>query len=246
MSSRYSVVWLAVILVLSVVIAGCASPHPWDRHPAPTPIGRVVGPPPTLVPALASAAAPAEGGAPAAEIPAVAPAQPPDATAGEAIFAQNCAVCHGEDGKGIVQGTPDYTDPEYVRNVVPALLFEIITKGKGTMPAWEGTLDEQQRWDVLFYELDFGIKGEDIAKGKEIFAQNCAVCHGEDGKGIVQGTPDVTSPEFWVQASMADRFEVITKGKGAMPAWEGTLSEEDRWAVLSYMRTFGYKSIHQP
>ncbi len=246
MPSRYRAIFFVSLLLVTIVVGGCADPRPIKQLPAPTPIGRLVEPTPTLVPALAAVMGEGEEGASTAEVPAVAPAQPPDAVAGQQIFVQNCAACHGEDGKGIVQGTPDYTDPEYVRNVIPAVLFEVITKGKGAMPAWEGTLDEQQRWDVLFYELDFGIKEEDIAKGKDIFAQNCAVCHGEDGKGIVQGTPDFTSPEFWVKASMADRFEVITKGKGAMPAWEGTLSEEDRWAVLSYIRTFGYKSVHQP
>ena len=245
MSSRYRVILVVSLLLVAMVVGACADPRPIKRLPAPTPIGRAVAPTPTLVPALAKAMEAGEEEGTAA-VPAVAPAQPPDAVAGQKIFVQNCAVCHGKDGKGVVQGTPNYTDPNFVRNAVPAALFQTITKGKGSMPSWEGTLSEQQRWNVLFYELDFGIKDEDVAKGKQIFTKNCAVCHGKDGKGVVQGTPDFTSPAFWVKQSMADLFKVVSKGKGAMPAWEGTLSEADRWAALSYVRTFGYKSVHKP
>lgn len=245
MSSRYTLILVVLLLVLALTVGGCADPRPILRLPAPTPIGRLVEPTPTLVPALASAAAgkATEGGA---SVPAAAPAQPPDASAGKDIFAQNCVACHGPDGKGVIPGTPDFTAPEFGRNAVPSDLFQVISNGKGAMPAWSGTLDEQQRWDVLFYMLDLGVSDEEVARGKEVFTQNCVACHGQDGKGVIEGTPNFTDPAFWASRSMAQEFEIVTKGKGAMPAWESILSEEDRWAALSYMRTLGYKSTHQP
>ncbi len=245
MSSRYTLVLVLLLLVLALTAGGCADPRPILRLPAPTPIGRPVEPTPTLVPALASAAAgkATEGGASA---PAVAPAQPPDASAGKDIFAQNCAACHGPDGKGAIPGTPDFTAPEFGRNEVPSDLFQVISNGKGAMPAWSGTLDEQQRWDVLFYVLDLGVSDEEVARGKEVYTQNCVACHGPDGKGVVEGTPDFTSPETVAGNSLATFFDAVTNGKGAMPAWGSILSEEDRWAALSYIRTLGYKSTHQP
>ena len=245
MSSRYKVIVVISLLLVAVVLSGCGDPRPIKQLPAPTPIGRMVEPTPTLAPALAGAMG-AQQSPQAAEVPAVAPASPPDATAGQEIFAQNCVACHGQDGKGVVQGTPDFTSPEYARNAIPAVLFEVITNGKGAMPAWGGVLDEQQRWDVLFYELDFGVTNEMVARGKEVFAQNCAACHGQDGTGVVEGTPDFTDPAFWASRSMAQEFEIVTNGKGAMPAWGAVLSEDDRWAAVSYIRTFGYTSTHQP
>lgn len=245
MSSRYMLALISVLLILALLVGGCADPRPILRLPAPTPIGRPVEPTPTLVPALAGAATGGAGEA-GAEVPSVAPAQPPDATAGKEIFVQKCAVCHGQDGKGVVQGTPNFTSPDFERSAVPAQLFQTITNGKGAMPAWGSVLDEQQRWNVLFYELDFGVTDEMVARGKEVFTKNCATCHGEDGTGKIEGTPDFTDPAFWVSKSMAQRFEIVTNGKGAMPAWGSVLSEDDRWAALSYIRTFAYKSTHRP
>ncbi len=245
MSSRYILVLVSVLLILAMLMGGCADPRPILRLPAPTPVGRPVEPTPTLAPPLASIVA-GSGGQAAVEIPNVAPAQPPDATAGKEIFAQNCVACHGQDGKGVVEGTPDFTSPDFERAAVPALLFQSITNGKGAMPAWGSVLDEQQRWNVLFYELDFGVTDEMVARGKEVFTQNCVACHGEDGTGAIDGTPNFTDPAFWVSKSMAQRFEIVTNGKGAMPAWGAVLSEDDRWAALSYIRTFAYTSTHQP
>ncbi len=247
MTWQRKVALLLILIGVLVVVAACADPRPILRLPAPTPIGREVGPTPTLVPALAAAAgeevaeAPAGGG----EALPTPPARPV-AAEGEAIYTQNCVACHGQDGTGVVQGAPDFTDPTFWRERPLAELFLTVTNGKGAMPAWKGTLDEQQRWNVLMYEYDHAVSPEVLARGKEIFAQNCAACHGEDGTGVVQGTPDFTDPAYMATVSMAEQFEVVTNGRGAMPPWGNQLSEDDRWAVLTYIRTFAYDSTRQP
>jgi len=37
-----------------------------------------------------------------------------------------------------------------------------------------------------------------------------------------------------------DLYLVVTQGKGSMPAWQGRLSQDERWAVIDYLRTFSY------
>lgn len=248
MTKQRKVAVFVLLSLLTAVVAACADPRPILRLPAPTPVGRSAGPTPTLVPELAAAAGIAQPGETPAAGQEVLPTPParPVAAAGEAIFAQNCAACHGQDGKGVVQGTPDFTDPTFWRQRTPAESFLIITNGKGAMPAWGSTLDEQQRWNVLFYEFDHAVDPDMLARGQEIFTQNCVACHGQDGKGVVQGTPDFTDPGYMATTSMAAQFEVVTNGRGAMPAWGGQLSEEDRWAVLLYIRTFAYESTKAP
>ncbi len=62
---------------------------------------------------------------------------------GEAVFARNCAVCHGTGGKGNASfGTPDFTDPKVQASLTNERIAETIRSGKkGTaMPAWEGKL----------------------------------------------------------------------------------------------------------
>jgi hypothetical protein len=41
-------------------------------------------------------------------------------------------------------------------------------------------------------------------------------------------------------------FQVVTEGRGAMPAWQGRLTPEQRWAAIEYMRGFAYEPSATP
>jgi plastocyanin len=45
------------------------------------------------------------------------------------------------------------------------------------------TLTEHQRWDVVAYYWQSNATSESLANGKQLYAQNCAACHGENGAG---------------------------------------------------------------
>lgn len=67
--------------------------------------------------------------------------------------------------------------------------------------------------------------------GKALYEQNCAVCHGEDGKMGSAGAKDLS-----VSALNAEqRFSIITNGKGAMTPFKDVLDEEQRKAVAAYL-----------
>lgn len=75
------------------------------------------------------------------------------------------------------------------------------------------------------------------ARGGEIFAANCASCHGEAGDGSgLPGAADFTDTEFMRGEEPAEFFEAIRDGVegSAMPAWRDTLSEMQMWDVLYY------------
>ncbi len=246
MVSRRALVF-GVILVLALIAAACGDPRPITHMQTPTPIPPKAEPTATLNPTLEAAQTAAETspqatGKSAEALPV--PAQRPSAKAGASVFAKNCVVCHGEDGKGVIPDTPDLTAPDLFRNAAPAELFLSVSKGKGTMPPWESSLKEEERWNVVFYALDFAVTEDALKRGKDIFTTSCVVCHGEDGKGIVEGTPDFTSPEFVATTRLVDLFKSVSEGKGTMPPWKGQLSESDIWDVLTYIRTLGYESMH--
>nr|WP_240473378.1 c-type cytochrome [Ferrimonas senticii] len=71
--------------------------------------------------------------------------------------------------------------------------------------------------------------------GKGLFAANCAVCHGQDAKGM-GNFPNLTDNEWIYGGSVADIKETLMKGRngelGNMPAWE-TMLGEDKVEVLS-------------
>jgi len=75
----------------------------------------------------------------------------------------------------------------------------------------------------------------EVDRGGEVFSSNCARCHGPDGGG---GVGPKLSEGAAVEAypDIHDEIEVITNGKGAMPAWEGTLDPAEIQAVARYTR----------
>ncbi len=65
-------------------------------------------------------------------------------------YKAKCAMCHGPDGKGGKMGTRDFASPE-VKAETDAQLTEIVTKGKGKMPAYEGKLKDTEIKDLVAY-----------------------------------------------------------------------------------------------
>lgn len=183
-----------------------------------------------------------------------APPKKPATQRGKAIFEANCVRCHGEQGNG--QG-PDavelpikpanFTDAQFVRGEKPLELFQTVTDGKGPMPSFKDSLSDQERWDALFYAWSFHLSGDDIAAGKELYEANCATCHGDEGKGdgpaganLKPKPVDFTNPLIANDHQPNRYFQILSEGAGPMPAFEG-LSEDERWQVLAYERTFSYK-----
>jgi heme/copper-type cytochrome/quinol oxidase subunit 2/cytochrome c5 len=72
----------------------------------------------------------------------------------------------------------------------------------------------------------------DAAAGTEIFAENCAVCHGADGLGGGGGPDLTTMPKAKEQAGAEEQ---VTNGGGGMPPFKGTLSEEEIANVAAYV-----------
>ena len=86
-----------------------------------------------------------------------------------------------------------------------------------------------------------------LGKGKTVWTKECASCHGDKGKGdgpavkdLEKKPEDVTLPKTLSQTDGA-LFWKITEGRKPMASYAQTLSEEDRWHVINYMRTLAPK-----
>jgi mono/diheme cytochrome c family protein len=101
-----------------------------------------------------------------------------------------------------------------------------------------------QDWDVPQKKADIknpaGYDAGIIKKGKGIYDLNCKSCHGEVGKN--NGLPLVPKPVDPLDPKMQDNtdgelFYKISEGRVTMPSFKAVIPENDRWAVVSYIRS---------
>jgi mono/diheme cytochrome c family protein len=196
------------------------------------------------------------------------PTQTPSAMRGEALWAENCAPCHGVSGRGdgataqspqMADNPPtDFTDRSAARQRSLADMFAVTKEGRmdRMMPPWGGRLSDDQIWDVIAYAQTFATSPDELAAGEAIYHEDCQECHAANGSGAVPGAPDFTDVAVIATQSPQALFDVVSQGQGQMPAFsdqlpaggEGApggkaLSEEERWQVVDYLRTFSYEPI---
>ena len=84
-----------------------------------------------------------------------------DAARGATLYQRYCRGCHGEDGRGgahtFMPHIQNLTRKDYIEFLPDGFLFTVITEGgaavgkSGYMPAWRGTLSEQDIKDVIAF-----------------------------------------------------------------------------------------------
>ncbi len=151
------------------------------------------------------------------------------------LYAQNCAPCHGGIGEGGV-------GPSLQRSTEPlADQVATITFGRGGMPAFGATLSRDQLEAISAFSA--GLQTEpsvppedDLAPlGRQLYAQHCAFCHGDDGEGgIGPNLRDTVLPPAGLRAAIRD-------GQGTMRGFGGTLSADELAAVEAFVE----EVVHQ-
>lgn len=230
-NKRNAMKYHVMLLVgLTLLIGACAAPR--NLPEGPTPI-------PTLIPATEPASSLEATPVPSFIIESY-PAQRPSAERGEPLYQENCISCHGVDGRGVVPSARNFNDLDYMRGEAPASFYAATNEGRGEMPAFRGRLTSDEIWDVVFYIWRFSTDAKTLALGEHLYETNCTACHGTDGSGEVLGAADFSDLRLTANEAPRDFYLITTQGKGSMPAWQGRLSQEERWAVIDYLRTFSY------
>ncbi len=82
---------------------------------------------------------------------------------------------------------------------------------------------------------------ENVEAGKDLYTLNCKSCHGDPGKNnplaLVPIPVDVASDRMHLNTEGALYYK-ITKGRGIMPPFEGSISEENRWKLVNFIMNF--------
>ena len=159
---------------------------------------------------------------------------------GRRLFGQNCAMCHGSDAKGGA-GFPNLTDGDWQWGAGYDNVLIAINNGRNAaMPPWAPALGEDGVKEVTEYVRQISGQEHDgdlATTGQGKYMMFCVACHGPDGKGNpALGAPNLTD-DIWLYGGDREAImEGLHDGRyGAMPAFEGQLSQERRELLAAYV-----------
>lgn len=172
---------------------------------------------------------------------------------GAAVFRTWCAQCHGSGAQGAV-GFPSLLDDDWLWGgsvedidftVTHGIRNEVDSDARfSQMPAFGEMLSAEEIDQVVNHVMGLSGEPNDADKataGAVVFADNCASCHGEDGKGGREfGAPNLTDAVWLYGGDHATLVETVTNARfGVMPAWGPRLSRADIAAVATYVHQLG-------
>jgi mono/diheme cytochrome c family protein/plastocyanin len=154
----------------------------------------------------------------------------------------------------------EYKSREYYLAHTPVDLWLALQSEPGN-----GDLSDNEVWDLVAWVWQSNTSPEQIQTGKELFAANCAACHGESGIGNgvfadqlaahedikasnqttgehTQRPANFTDPLRMLSASPAIlQGKILRGGMGTgMPSWGAIFSEDQTWALVAYLWTFQF------
>ena len=174
--------------------------------------------------------------------------------AGASAFKVNCSQCHGTGAAG-ASGYPNLNDDAWIWGGTVDDIYLTIAHGVRSptdpdtrfnlMPNFgtDGMLDRTQIKDIATYVAGLsGIEGEAASpEAPQMFADNCAGCHGVAGEGMADvGGPDLTDAIWLYEGSVASIEAQLDRARhGMMPAWSEKLDDVTIKQLAVYVHGLG-------
>lgn len=170
---------------------------------------------------------------------------------GQSVFGDKCAACHGSAAQGST-GYPNLSDDDWLWGGTLDEIHTTIQHGiragdddtrESDMPAFgnDDVLERAEIEQVADYVMSLSGKDDASAAGQEIFADNCAACHGDNGKGGRDvGAPNLTDAIWLYGGNRETIVETVTASRhGVMPAWSGQLDDVTIKQLALYVHSLG-------
>lgn len=177
---------------------------------------------------------------------------------GHQLFGDNCAACHGIDGKGRAN-YPDLTDNDWLwggdaRRIAETISVGINSANPGSrlaeMPRFgvdqmlpREDIDKAANYIFSLSNPDHSTPEtiESVTAGRDIFLKNCATCHGEDARGKQEvGAPNLTDRRWLYGGDLETIIETIHGGRrGHMPTWDQRLTLAEIKILALYVHSLG-------
>jgi cytochrome c oxidase cbb3-type subunit 3 len=172
---------------------------------------------------------------------------------GAAAFKVNCSPCHGSGAAGGA-GYPNLNDDEWLWGGDLEAIHTTIAHGirydqdpdtrVSEMPAFADILEPEQIKQVAAYVVSLTgtpIDASMVEPGKQIYADNCASCHGEDAKGNRDfGAPNLADA-IWLKVDGEAQIaaQIRQPRHGAMPGWTARLGDTTVKQLTVYVHQLG-------
>lgn len=169
---------------------------------------------------------------------------------GAAAFKVNCVQCHGAGAAGS-PGYPNLNDDDWIWGGTLTEIEYSITHGirwegadatrTNFMPAFTGVLDARQAKAVTGHVLSLSGKAAPNAAGAQLFADNCAACHGPTGAGLPAMGGPALNDAIWLYGGSAGEVtrQILNPRHGVMPAWQGRLDPVTIRMLAAYVHSRG-------
>ncbi len=159
---------------------------------------------------------------------------------GERLYEVSCATCHGSRGEGVgawpgIEDAGEAAADFQLRTGRMPFAGEAGDQAQRKPPAF----DQQEISDLVAFVASLGdgpeipeveLDESRLSDGQELFAANCAPCHGATANGGAVGAGALAPP--LTQSDPLTVAEAMITGPGQMPAFD--LPEDDRNAIITY------------
>jgi len=200
---------------------------------------------------------------------------------GGEVYFKHCFLCHGDlmDGSGLF-GDRFFPRPADFQKTIAEgkkenyFFWRIMKGGKGlpathqpwesAMPAWEGTLSQDEAWQVIAFIFE-NVKNPvvpdppaepSVERGKQVYTEKCVFCHAEDGSGkgvsafyssprprnFIKGQYKFRTTPFGKIPTDDDLYQMLVRGMPGttMPSWKH-FPEVDLKSLVLYLKTLSKK-----
>lgn len=175
----------------------------------------------------------------------LAPSAVPDLKRGRALYAENCASCHGSGGDGKSPAAAElkpppigFTDKRRASERSLFALYQVIGQGlDGTSMASFDHLSSEDRWALAFYVGSFAYPAEDVAKGEELWQSNLDLRRRTTLESLVTQRPASLAASFGDDAA-ANVTAYLRRNPGAIVPHASTALEVARGRVSEAIRAY--------
>jgi cytochrome c oxidase cbb3-type subunit 3 len=169
---------------------------------------------------------------------------------GRAAFKVHCVQCHGAGAAGS-KGYPNLNDDDWLWGGDLKTIETTLTHGirnpdhdetrMSQMPAFGEILKPVEIDQVVAHVRSLSGLGKPNAAGAALFAANCAVCHGPEGKGgRTVGAPNLAD-KIWLYGSDSATLHATVRyaRAGVMPRWNNRLDPVTIKMLAAYVHSLG-------